>query len=397
MLEILLEKHIGDYKMDGQLLRSSSSYYGNILLLVAFIYISETYHTFYWILWVMYVIVPIVDHILPPSLSNPTPEEEKKIISQKRFLIPIYGFLFMSWITFFWSLDYLYRTEMSYFQFITFALILGNVGIICFIYDHELYHKKGQFGRFIGTIDMIKSLYMHLYSEHVKGHHKWVGTPMDKGTGKYGQSFYEFYPASFISSYTCTWAREIERLKKEGRFKFSFHNRMIIWMTSQILFTYSIYHFYGARVLLFFFMQAFVTITMLEEFNYFTHYGLTRKQHANGEYEPVQPKHSWNAHQLLENLITLGLQRHPDHHANGYRPYQILRAFPDGPTLPCGYLTCLVISFFPPFWYRMTHPILEGYYKDGKATDKQIAQSKNVFFIWIAMQVAFTSAAPYLF
>jgi hypothetical protein len=165
----------------------------------------------------------------------------------------------------------------------------------------------------------------------------------------------------------------------------------------EVLFTYWVFHNYGPRVLLFFFIQAFVTITILEEFNYFTHYGLVRNKLSNGEYEPVKPKHSWSAHQLLENIIQLGLQRHPDHHANGYRPYQILRAVTDGPTLPCGYFPCVVISLVPPVWFRMTHPILEGIGKDGKASDQQIAQSRNVFLAWMAFQAAFASAAPYLF
>jgi hypothetical protein len=45
----------------------------------------------------------------------------------------------------------------------------------------------------------------------------------------------------------------------------------------------------------------------------------------------------------------------------------------------------------------MTHPILEGIGKDGKASDQQIAQSRNVFLAWMAFQAAFASAAPYLF
>ena len=278
--------------MDGQLLRSSSSYYGNILLLGIFIYISETYHTYFWMLWVMYVLIPIADHIIPPSLSNPTPEEEKVLIKQKRFLIPIYLFIIMNWITYFWSFSYLYRTEVTWFEFLTFCFVFGNIGIIGMEYDHELIHKKDKIGRLVGNINLVKSLYMQFYSEHAKGHHKWVATPLDKGTGKFGQSFYEFFPPSFLSSYTCTWTREVERLKKQNRGAFSIYNKMIIWMACQSVFTYLIFHFFGAKVLLFFVVQAFITIVILEEFNYFTHYGLTRKKLANGEYEPVQPKHS---------------------------------------------------------------------------------------------------------
>jgi alkane 1-monooxygenase len=140
-----------------------------------------------------------------------------------------------------------------------------------------------------------------------------------------------------------------------------------------------------------------VTIVSLEEFNYFTHYGLTRKKLENGEYEPVKPNHSWSAHQLIQNVIELGVQRHPDHHSFGHRPYQILRAFDDGPTLPCGYLTCIIVSLFPPVWFRITHPIIEGIKNDGKPNDQQKNQSKSVFLIWMVIQAGFASIAPFLF
>jgi alkane 1-monooxygenase len=286
---------------------------------------------------------------------------------------------------------------MTNFEFLTFTLIFGNIGIISMEHSHELIHKKSKIGRFIGQVDFVKNLYMHIYSEHVKGHHRWVCTPLDKGTSTYGQSFYDFFPKSFFNSYTCTWDREVLRLQKEGRSKFSLYNKMITWTLCEILFTYSVYHFYDSRVLLFFVSQAFVSITILEIFNYFTHYGLTRKKLPNGEYEPVQPKHSWSAHQLIQNVIQLGVQRHPDHHANAHRPYQILRASTDGPAYPCGYLTCTLIALLPPVWFKMTHPIIEGFNKDGKANDQQKNTSKNVFLMWMVVQATFTSIAPFLF
>ena len=134
--------------MDGVILRSSSSYYSTSFLLAIFIYIGETYHTFYWMLWFIYVLVPIIDQTLPPSLSNPTPEEEKVLMKQKRFLIPIYLFMLMTWVTYIWGLGYLYRTEMNWFQFFNFCLVFGNIGILSMLYDHELFNKKNKIGRF---------------------------------------------------------------------------------------------------------------------------------------------------------------------------------------------------------------------------------------------------------
>ena len=280
--------------MDGLILRSSSSYYGTTLLLVIFIYVCETYHTYYWVLWVMYALVPIIDWMLPPSTSNPSPEEEKALMNQKRFLIPVYLLIVMTWVTYVWGFNYVYKTEMSWLQFLTFTLIFGNFGILSMLYGHELLHKKNKLGRIFGRLDLGKHLAMHQFSEHLKGHHKWVATPLDLNTSKYGESFYEFFSVSFIASFTSTWQREVIRLQKQNKSAFSLDNKVLHWMTFEVTLTYLIFHFYGAKVLLFFVLQAFISLFILEEFNYFTHYGLLRKKLANGEYEPIQPNHSFN-------------------------------------------------------------------------------------------------------
>ena len=92
----------------------------------------------------------------------------------------------------------------------------------------------------------------------------------------------------------------------------------------------------------------------------------------------------------------LGLQRHPDHHANGYKPYQILKSYTKGPTLPCGYISCLVVTLVPPVWYRITHPILKGYKEDCKASEQQIKSSENSFLSWMVLQSMFVSSIPFL-
>jgi alkane 1-monooxygenase len=52
------------------------------------------------------------------------------------------------------------------------------------------------------------------------------------------------------------------------------------------------------------------------------------------------------------------LTRHSDHHYLASRKYQLLRHFDDSPQLPFGYPACMVISLFPPLWYRLIHPQL---------------------------------------
>ena len=59
----------------------------------------------------------------------------------------------------------------------------------------------------------------------------------------------------------------------------------------------------------------------LEVINYVEHYGLRRKEIAPGVYEKVNIRHSWNAAHRLTNALFFKIQRHSDHHENGYKPF----------------------------------------------------------------------------
>ena len=87
-----------------------------------------------------------------------------------------------------------------------------------------------------------------------------------------------------------------------------------------------------------------ILIFFQETINYIEHYGLQRQKDENGVYESVNIMHSWNAPQRYTNYILFKLQRHSDHHANAYKPYQILNSFEDSPTFLGGYSLALVTS-----------------------------------------------------
>ena len=110
-----------------------------------------------------------------------------------------------------------------------------------------------------------------------------------------------------------------------------------------------------------FFGQSLIAVLLLESVNYIEHYGIQRREVSPGKYERVNPLHSWNASQLVSNLVLFQLQRHSDHHAYAARPYQVLRHFDECPQLPFGYALMIVISFVPPLWFRLMNPRLEAW------------------------------------
>jgi alkane 1-monooxygenase len=99
-------------------------------------------------------------------------------------------------------------------------------------------------------------------------------------------------------------------------------------------------------------------IIEFETVNYVEHYGLLRKVLADGNYERVDLKHSWNAPQAITNLIFFKLQRHSDHHENAYKPYQSLDSYADkSPELPYGYSISIIMSLVPYVWKKVIDPL----------------------------------------
>lgn len=106
------------------------------------------------------------------------------------------------------------------------------------------------------------------------------------------------------------------------------------------------------------FVIAFMSVVLLEIINYIEHYGLQRKKLDNGDYENVTIKHSWNAPHRLSNYLLFKLQRHSDHHENALKPYQILCSYDESPTLPTGYLGCILLAIYPKIWFKIMNHLL---------------------------------------
>jgi len=68
--------------------------------------------------------------------------------------------------------------------------------------------------------------------------------------------------------------------------------------------------------------------------------------------------HSWNTGDRVTNWMLFKIERHPDHHVNAGRPYQILRTFKESPTYPTGYAGMFVLSWFPPLFFWIMNPLV---------------------------------------
>ena len=91
-------------------------------------------------------------------------------------------------------------------------------------------------------------------------------------------------------------------------------NYAVLSVIGAIVFTLGVYYFYNIKAVIFFILEAYLSIFYLEAANYIEHYGLSRKKLENGEYEKVTIRHSWNAPHRFSSYIFFRLQRHSDHH-----------------------------------------------------------------------------------
>jgi alkane 1-monooxygenase len=323
-------------------------------------------------LWVAFTMLPILDSWLPDDWSNPRKDDpgQKHKAHDLKFRGPLYAWTFIElWGTVAGIMaavkPSLNMTTLDRYSLMAMIGIAnGGFGITI---SHELLHKPSLFEKICGHSLMLNVNYMHWGDEHLNGHHTHVSTPGDPASSHKGQSLYSFLPQTFIGTYKSAWGLEMERLSTNGydveTYKWSpFHNRMIMQAAAPLAWAGAIAKFTGGgwEAIKLFYFQGIVAATLLEIINYVEHYGLSRDRLPDGNYEPVNPTHSWNAPQKISNTVLFKLQRHSDHHTFASRPYHLLRNFKESPQMPTGYPGMVVLAMFPPAFFWIVDPMVEA-------------------------------------
>lgn len=235
------------------------------------------------------------------------------------------------------------------------GVITGAVGIN---YSHELMHQSSRRERWLGDILLAMVMYSHFRSEHLLVHHRYVGTPRDPVTARYNEGFHRFYPRVLRQCWHSAFEAEKAKLARKNRPWTDLSNPFFrYWLLQAAMLLLALALGGGIGVLLFL-VQAGVAIWQLEVVNYVEHYGLTRKHLGDGKYEPVRPRHSWNAAHKASNWLLINLQRHSDHHYKPNRRFPLLQNHTeaDAPQLPYGYPVMTIAAMIPPLWHRVMNP-----------------------------------------
>ena len=227
------------------------------------------------------------------------------------------------------------------------ALSCGAAGgIVAINVAHELIHRPAKLDRVAGGLLLASVAYGAFKVEHVRGHHLRVATADDPATARRGESLWAFLPRSVIG--TITHALKIDAMRGRHETLGWMLVTLLLWVGSALAF--------GLDGLSFVCVVSAVAIIELEVVNYIEHYGLQRAQSANGQFQPVDIHHSWNANTAVVNAFLLNLQRHADHHAHAGKPHTALCDEPDAPQLPAGYGAMVLLAWIPPLWRAVMDP-----------------------------------------
>lgn len=337
-------------------------YFLPIIVIPFLMYISFTYLG-YWSFFAfafVYGLLPIAEFIFTGTHENFTKEEEDLERKDVFYDILIYTMLPLQYFILAMYLYTITSQSLLWYEYVGVTLAMGLAcGALGINVAHELGHRTKKYEQWMAKALLLSTLYMHFYIEHNRGHHKNVSTPLDPATSRLNESFYAFLPRTVLGSWKSAWKLEAHRLQKlKLPFWNPIHNEMLRFQLIQIAFIVFIYLIFGWIGVVGFLAASIIGFTLLEIVNYIEHYGLQRKQLANGAYEKVKPHHSWNSAHEFGRILLFELTRHSDHHYNPSRKYQILRHYHEAPQMPSGYLAMMPLALVPPLWFRIMNPLV---------------------------------------
>jgi alkane 1-monooxygenase len=309
----------------------------------------------------LFVLLPSADYLIGRDTINPQTEHSAQLEADRYYrwltllCVPVYL------ASVYFALDFfavnVNNGALSLIGQIGWILSQGVIGgVVAINVAHELIHKSEALESNAGGVLLASVCYGTFKVEHVRGHHVHVSTPLDASSARFGQNVYGFVAQSVPRNVRAGFALEAKRLEKAGKSAWSWHNESLRWTALSLLFAALGFVIGGGLGVAFFFAQSIVAFLTLEVINYIEHYGLERKQLADGRYERTTHLHSWNSSYLLTNLMLFQLQRHSDHHENPKRRYQALKHYEASPQLPGGYAAMFLLALVPPLWFAVMNP-----------------------------------------
>ena len=235
------------------------------------------------------------------------------------------------------------------------ALSTGvHSGTSAIVVAHEMIHRKNKIYQFCGKLLLFSAGNIYFFIEHLRVHHKWVGTEKDPATAKRGESVYRFFYRSMFGQISSAWNLENARLKVDNQTKIG--NAVLIDGLLQFTLMCLLLIFFGKIGLAVYLLQVLIANFLLEYTNYIEHYGLSRNEN-----ERVREDLSWQTDKVISRFFLIDLSRHSDHHYYASKPYHKLNTHEKSPVLPGGYASAIYLALVPPLWFKVVHKCLDSF------------------------------------
>ncbi len=249
---------------------------------------------------------------------------------------------------------------------------------------HELYHARNPIGKTVARYSQVVFLDCTRMEAHVVGHHIDVATPDDTDTAWRGENMYRFAVRAVIGSTVLAQKIESDALVKRGLPRWSIQHKLWRAIAAQVIFQAIVFAIGGATALIVSIGAVLGARYIVENFNYFQHYGLVRVPGS-----PIQKRHLWNHLGTLTRLVGFEITNHADHHLNSYQPYYELK--PDTTAIPMpSVFTCYMAALVPPLWFHwIIRPALVRWDREfASAEERRVADEQNRRAGWEAPVLA---------
>ncbi|MEM7249544.1 MAG: alkane 1-monooxygenase [Acidobacteriota bacterium] len=306
-----------------------------------------------------WIVLPVLELVLPLSAPRLTPEQEEEVRQDPGFEHVLTGLVLSVLAVSAAFVVQVGRGALVGWELVGAIIAVGTcAGGVGINVGHELSHRRAAWRRALGKLSLLPTLYQHFSIEHVRGHHGRVGTEADPASARRDEPLPAFWVRSLVLGYLHAWKLETDRLRRRERSPWTWSNEMVRNTVVQAVVVGAITVFAGPLALGAFLASALFGALMLETVNYFEHYGLRRVQDADGRYEQVASRHSWDSEHLLSRVLLLQLTLHADHHAHPLKPYQTLRLHDQAHQLPTGYPGMILLALVPPLFFKVMNPRL---------------------------------------
>ena len=253
----------------------------------------------------------------------------------------------------------IYVNKFTPLQLVFACLSTGvHSGSSAIVIAHELIHRKHPVWQWMGKYLLFTAGNVYFYVEHLRVHHKYVGTQADPATARYNESLYSFYLRTTREQIAGAWKMERERLLKENKSAFHYSNYIVASLLLITLLFLILGYSIGVVAIVAFTGQSLVANFLLEYTNYIEHYGLSRNDN-----ERVTEIHSWQSDKVISRFILIDLSRHSDHHFYASKPYHTLMTYEKSPVLPGGYASAIYLALIPPLWFKVMNNRIASFRK----------------------------------